>query len=90
MNALKNTVHLPIFAWEQIFSSWDRDCYSGSGIRIVNSGGIRKSVTLGLRSFAPRYIDFFFYMLYISIFYFWHFHPALDISCASENKTITR
>ena len=51
MNALKNTVHLPIFAWEQSFSSWDRDCYSGSGIRIVNSGGIRKSVTLGLRSF---------------------------------------
>ena len=67
MNALKNTVHLPIFAWEQIFSSLDRDCYSGSGIRIVNSDGIRKSVTLGLRSFAPGYIDFYIYILYISI-----------------------
>ena len=32
---------------EQIFSSWDRDCYYGSGIRIVNCDGIRKSVYVG-------------------------------------------
>ena len=41
------------FIREQIFSSWDRDCYSGSGIRIVNSDGIRKSFTISGTSTRP-------------------------------------
>ena len=76
MNALKNNARFPIFAREQNFSSWDRDCYSGSGIRIANSDGIRKLVTLGMRSFAPRYIDFYFDILYISLFLYMALPPG--------------